>query len=244
MKLYIDNREPKDIITILKSRVDNIEQTNLELGDYLIKNDQDEIVMIFERKALNDLISSIKDGRYKEQSFRLTEHPLDNKQIYYIIEGNVMNFSNRQNYTTQKMLFSSIYSLSSKKGFSLLNTNGPVETAEFIARFFDKVKTEKPDKTDKTETNIQNTSNYSEVVKSSKKSHISKENINEIMLSQIPGISITVANILMNKYNTIYNLIDNLKENSKCLDDLKIQFKNGERKIGKNIVDNLKEFLL
>ena len=244
MKLYIDNREPKDIITILKSRVDNIEQTNLELGDYLIKNDQDEIVMIFERKALNDLISSIKDGRYKEQSFRLTEHPLDNKQIYYIIEGNVMNFSNRQNYTTQKMLFSSMYSLSSKKGFSLLNTNGPVETAEFIARFFDKVKTEKPDKTDKTETNNENTCNYSEVLKCSKKSHINKENINEIMLSQIPGISITVANILMNKYNTIYNLIDNLKENSKCLDDLKIQFKNGERKIGKNIVDNLKEFLL
>ena len=41
--------------------------------------------LIFERKSLADLISSIKDGRYIEQSFRLSECSLDNHNIYYII---------------------------------------------------------------------------------------------------------------------------------------------------------------
>ena len=92
MKLIIDNREPKELITTLQSRVDNVSLETLELGDIIIKNDNNETVLIFERKSLADLISSIKDGRYKEQSFRLSHSELDNKYIYYIIEGNILNF--------------------------------------------------------------------------------------------------------------------------------------------------------
>ena len=102
MKLFVDSREPKDIISLIESRV-NIETGNLDIGDFLIKNDDDEIVMIFERKSLNDLVSSIKDGRYNEQSFRLSEHPLDNHNIYYIIEGNIMNFCNKNSEQIQKI---------------------------------------------------------------------------------------------------------------------------------------------
>ena len=71
--------------------------------------------MIFERKSLSDLIASIKDGRYNEQSLRLSECEVNNRNIYYIIEGNTMNFCNRQNETNQKMLFSSMLSISSKR---------------------------------------------------------------------------------------------------------------------------------
>jgi len=34
MRLIVDNREPKEIITILQSRIENIGLENLELGDY------------------------------------------------------------------------------------------------------------------------------------------------------------------------------------------------------------------
>ena len=129
MKLFVDSREPKDIISLLESRV-NIETGNLDVGDFLIKNDEDEIIMIFERKSLNDLVSSIKDGRYNEQSFRLSEHPLENHNIYYIIEGNIMNFCNKNSEQIQKMIFSSMLSLSHKKGFSLLHTSGPPKTTK------------------------------------------------------------------------------------------------------------------
>ena len=52
MKLIIDNREPKDIINILKSRLINVELDNLNIGDFIIKNNNDELIMIFERKSL------------------------------------------------------------------------------------------------------------------------------------------------------------------------------------------------
>ena len=80
--------------------------------------------------------------------------------------------------------------------------------------------------------------------KSSKKSNITKENINEIMLSQIPGVSSVIANTIMLEYKSVENLISCLKENDECLNLLKIKNKSGERKIGKNVVENIKHYLL
>jgi ERCC4-type nuclease len=241
MRLIVDNREPKEIITILQSRIENISLENLEVGDYVIQNSNNQPVMIFERKSLSDLIASIKDGRYNEQSLRLSECEVNNRSIYYIIEGNTMNFCNRQNETTQKMLFSSMLSISSKKGFSLLNTNGFIETAEFIVRFYNKVSTDKPLQQDQ----LENTEiKYSNVIKTSKKANITKNNINEIMISQIPGISPVVAGVIMEKYSNIINLVNSLKNDPNCLDNFKINSNNKERKIGKNIIAGLKEYLL
>lgn len=241
MRLIVDNREPKEIIIILQSRIENISLENLELGDYVIQNSDNQPVMIFERKSLSDLIASIKDGRYNEQSLRLSECEVNNRNIYYIIEGNIMNFCNSQNDTNQKMLFSSMLSLSSKKGFSLLNTNGFIETAEFIIRFYNKVSTEKPQQQGQSE-NAE--IKYSNVIKTSKKANITKNNINEIMISQIPGISSVVACAIMKKYSNIFNLANGLKNNPNCLDNFKISSNNKERKIGKNIITGLKEYLL
>ena len=92
MKLYADSREPKGILELLNSRVSNIETGNLDIGDFIIKDDNDEIKMIFERKTIADLMSSIKDGRYKEQSYRLSQFPLNNHHIFYVIEGNLLDF--------------------------------------------------------------------------------------------------------------------------------------------------------
>lgn len=241
MRLIIDNREPKEIITIIQSRIENISLENLELGDYIIENSDNQPVMIFERKSLSDLIASIKDGRYNEQSLRLSECNVNKRNIYYIIEGNTMNFCNRQNETNQKMLFSSMLSISSKKGFSLLNTTGFIETAEFIIRFYNKVSSEKPLQQDQ----LENTEiKYSNVIKTSKKANITKNNINEIMISQIPGISSVVAGAIMEKYSNIINLVNSLKNDPNCLDNFKISSNNKERKIGKNVIIALKEYLL
>lgn len=249
MQLIIDNREPKEIVSILKSRIENVEQENLDIGDFVIKNKNEEKVMLFERKSLSDLIASIKDGRYNEQSFRLNQSEIDNHNIYYIIEGNIMNFCNKNNETLQKMLFSSMLSLSYKKGFSLLHTSGPIETAEFIIRFFDKLKSEKPDNIknveiiDKEEAEDESLK-YTDVIKSVKKSNITKENINEIMLSCIPGISSNISSALMKEFNSITDLTNKLKENIDCLENFKIKTKDKERKLGKNVINSLKQYLL
>ena len=245
MKLIIDNREPKELTSALQSRVDNVSLENLELGDIIIKNDNNEVILMFERKSLADLISSIKDGRYKEQSFRLSHYELDNKYIYYIIEGNILNFMNKEKETTKKMLFSSILSLSYKKGFSILHTSGLVETIEFIVRFYEKIKTEAsetPEASVKVED--QTTPTYSNIIKTSKKSNITINNINEIMLTQIPGISMPVAQTLMLKFKTINELTNALAEDNKCLDSMVIPYEGGKRKISKSVIQTLLKFLI
>ena len=245
MRLIVDNREPKDMILELQNRVTNVSLENLELGDFIIKNNKDETILLFERKSLADLISSIKDGRYNEQSFRLSQCELDNKYIYYIIEGNILNFCNKENETAKKMLFSSMLSLSYKKGFSILHTTSPVETIEYIVRFYDKLKSEseKSEKSENTITSQSPENTYSNVVKTSKKSNITTENINEIMLIQIPGISIQVAKSLMVKFKTIIELTNALKVDNKCLDSIIIDYEGGKRKLSKSVIKNLLTFL-
>lgn len=262
MKLVIDNREPKELKTLIQDKIENVELKNLELGDIIFLDENNNIVLIFERKSISDLISSIKDGRYSEQSFRLQEYPLHNHNIFYLIEGSLLNSRKQYNETIQKTVYSAMFSLSYSKGFSLLHTSGVVETAEFIIYFFQKIvkdKSIKPfyqntnpinntieEETVKTNESNKNENNndYVSHIKTSKKSHITKENISEIMLSQIPNVSINTAKCIINEYNNIENLIKNLRENSECLENLKVKNKNTERKIGKNTIENIKNYLL
>ena len=53
---------------------------------------------------------------------------------------------------------------------------------------------------------------YCEVTKRVKKDNVTRENIGEIMLTQIPGISSTSAIAIMDKYSTISNLINSLED--------------------------------
>ena len=44
-------------------------------------NTEKEEKLVIERKSINDLLSSIKDGRYAEQSYRLNGLPNHNHNI-------------------------------------------------------------------------------------------------------------------------------------------------------------------
>ena len=46
--------------------------------------------LIIERKSISDLTASIKDGRYAEQSFRLSGTSYPNHNIIYLIEGSIL----------------------------------------------------------------------------------------------------------------------------------------------------------
>ena len=77
MKLVIDNREKK-LIDICNNLVKSektfegieIVLKNLELGDIIIEDDEGVELLLVERKTFDDLVASIKDGRYSEQGFR------------------------------------------------------------------------------------------------------------------------------------------------------------------------------
>ena len=88
---------------------------------------------------------------------------------------------------------------------------------------------------------------YVENVKCVKKNNIVPENMGQILLNQIPGISSTTSKILMERFGSIYNLIkeiENDKEKKK-LKDIKYMTSTGkERRISKKSIENIYKFLL
>ena len=148
MFIKIDTRENDLMATmalLFKEHNHTINMEKMALGDIiLIDKKKDEIEnekIIFERKSLYDLASSIKDGRYNEQSYRLTNYPIPNHNIIYLIEGNLSVWHN--NYKVQaNTLYTAIFSLNYYKGFSVIKTVDITETAEYLLRMCDKLNRE------------------------------------------------------------------------------------------------------
>lgn len=199
---------------------------NLIIGDVHILNDKNELISIIERKTIKDLLSSLRDGRYNEQSFRLNECELENKRICYLLEG--IPLAENKNVVNGCMV-----SLAINKGFSLLTTKNIDETAELLIKICEKIDNSAIKK------------DYSEAVHISKKSQTTKENIGVIMLTQIPNVSMNIAKIVCEKYGSIKKLLNVLEENPTCLDSLKYTNNSGqERKVSKTAIKNIIDFLL
>ena len=280
-KLYIDNREPLEIIEELK-KLNNSAKIKYEiiictlpLFDYLItynnfnleniENNLKNIIVAIERKSESDLISSIKDGRYKEQSCRMENININNKDIYYLIEECKSVYNNKNKDTERKIIQSAIISLSYQKKFSILYSKNKLETVYLINKFLDKLstmllennKSEKNKNIIKIDTEadsisnrqtlsttdeispIKNVNNYTSNIKINKKENITTDNIDIIMLMQIPNISHTIATALIDKYNNIQNLIFSLKNDENLLKNFKVN----ERKISKKVIENLYNYL-
>ena len=222
---------------------------NLPIGDIIIYDDDGTEKVIIERKCLNDLAASIGDGRYEEQGFRLNQCSLHNHNIYYLIEGDFKYYKPNVGRKDKKTLISSMVSMSYFKGFSLHKTNSTQESAEWIVQFADKLRREKSKGNDKsfyTGGSEGSTTNYSAVIgKRVKKDNITTDNIGEIMLSQIPGVSNTSAIAVMKEFKSIKNLIETLENNQHALAGLTTTIKNGkERKLNKTCTSNIYNFLV
>jgi ERCC4-type nuclease len=129
VKLKVDNLKIGDVAFIETDKNEN------EIGDELL---------IFERKSLNDLASSIKDGRYAEQSFRLDGYQaVPNHNIVYLIEGDLSKYRENQfSRINKKTLLSSMFSILYYKGFSVVRTMNVVETCDLVWSWADKLERE------------------------------------------------------------------------------------------------------
>ena len=252
MQLLIDLREPKTLVQNIISLNETaknkviIIQKNLDIGDYVFYDEVNEQpLLIIERKSLSDLESSIKDGRYKEQSFRLNEAPIINHNIIYLLEGAIINY---KEVSFRSTLYSTLFSLNYYKGFSVINTLNQIETATMLIAFASKISRENKQgfysiNTTATATATENgEETYISTLKASKKSHITRENIFQLMLMQIPGISSVSALALANEFKNIETLLQSLKdENTKTFENIKLA---SGRKLNKNIIGSLKSFLI
>ena len=158
------------------------------------------------------------------------------------------------------------------KGFSVYRTFSIVETAEWIMSLGDKIErnfgkgiipyyltqhflrglNQKRQEQDELQNNQdgENTQSqvsekdYCTVVKKTKKDNITENNISEIMLCQIPGISSVTAIAIMKHFSNISDLIYKLHENPNCLQHIQIETNGKSRKLNKNIIESIHKFLI
>jgi len=134
MKIIIDEREIilYDKLLALCSKTSppiTINKQVLPLGDVIVEFDNKTTAVIMERKSLSDLISSIRDGRYEEQSYRLIHSSdISRHNIVYIIEGIV----NQLSQYDRDLVYATMTSLNFYKGFSVIRTSSIQDTAEYI----------------------------------------------------------------------------------------------------------------
>ena len=298
MKIIIDERETalydkcySYILSLPLPTYAQLYKEVLPIGDILIRTDEDKDVLLIERKSFSDLLASIKDGRYEEQSYRLVNSSgFPPHSVIYLLEG---MFSQLRTPMEKKIIYSSMTSLQFFKGFSIQRTSTVSETAEWLVLMADKIEREflkgkipyyltdpflryfkrAPAIVTVPSTTLENTltptavvsvdcdtlvvaeqkqepdtnltaANYCSVVKKVKKDNVTPENIGEIILCQIPGISSVTAIAIMKKFTNFPTLMDELNKNPNCLDNFTCENSGKSRKISKSCIESIRRYLL
>lgn len=262
MKLLIDYRENKFIDKNEKVQ-NNVEIVNLDLGDFqFVHGENTNIKMIIERKTINDLAASIKDGRYLEQKNRLLSYRNNNPQvkIAYIIEGHysfspLFTASNMNNKTLSGSIINSML----RDDIHIWMVKNEDETKHILANLHQRFTTDASKYfSDEKNKQCKDENNYNFAATSNffgaqaKK----KENMNEnlcliIQLSCIPGLSHKKAQDIIDtlQIKSIFGLCMLLKkeeEHNNNVQDKKLKkdILKTVPGIGPKIIVNIKRYLL
>lgn len=241
----------ENIVIVLDSREiqlkEQLEKKNifftteqLPVGDIIFKRinvenceKKDDILLICERKTKSDMLSSIKSGRYSEQRERLKE---TRKKICYILE----NYKDSPTpifagVNKGKMGTSDITTISGALENLVLYHNIfviPTVSLENTAKVVVSIR----DKLMKKEIVQIGDGLSSEVVKiTSQRKDKVLENIFQLQLALIPGVSLQTSAIICEKYPTMKNLVNtyaNLMDNVEK-ENLLSEISLGKKKFGK-----------
>ena len=265
IKLIIDSRERK-----IKSYFQNHSQSkikncvltqNLDIGDIIFKY-QDKTLLLIERKTVEDLGSSILDGRHKEQKYRIINSNVPKQRVIFLVEGEMQDLSFGK--IKKNTLLGAIQNTMFRDGFGVYRTQNIKETCEFIERFLDKFLKDKTKNLTHLLTEdgeeVKSKLDYIDVKKVKKKNNLTPEVFHKLVLLQIPGVSQNFVDRIFQEYNslreilTAYQNIDKLddiseekrlKEKKNLLANLELKISNGKkRKIGKVISQRIYEFLI
>jgi ERCC4-type nuclease len=212
LEIIIDNRETLLFNNMIERDLDKYEikitKKQLEFVDiHIIFNDN---FYVYERKTMNDLISSIKDGRYKEQKLRLLSDKSFNN-INYIIEGSDIISSN--NNHNQELLTSVYYNSIYRDNINIIFTKNVNDTTTFILLLATKI-IKKPENFIKEKEQLSTDYIDNCKIKTKKCDNIDKDTCYLLQLSQIPGISKQIAKNIKDVYPTMILLLKTLETSS------------------------------
>jgi len=238
--IKFDNRE-KELIKILEAKGYDLILENLDIGDIqFLDLTSKEIIIIIERKTLADLSSSIKDGRYKEQKERLTHSIKHNVRKIMLIEG-IYN-----DELPIKTLNSVVINTMIRDNIHIHMSKSKEDSIEFIEniimqlpKYFDDLKKEIVNGEIKTYNGEHN-------CKTGKKDNLTPQICFRNMLSQISGVSTSIAQVYVDKYKNMNDFILQMqggdkKQIVKLLADEKYGTNN--RRVGDKVGERIYNFI-
>lgn len=230
--LKIDNREryAKDIFTLPAV------YENLEHGDFVFEIDG-KTQIIIERKTLQDLAASIKDGRYTNQKKCLLEK-YDPSKIYYIIEGSVIYSEQDISISgiSYSALMSAIINTSVRDKIHVFVTKNTLDTCGFIEMLYNRMSKD-PQKY------MCNVLSKDDVIR--KEKVISSKGCLVAQLCQVPGVSNKTAQTIASSFNNMTEFVQELVlKRYAVFSDMKIESSSGKtRAISSSVVKNILEYM-
>lgn len=209
IKILVDSREASLISCIKERDLDryahsiSMEVQALDIGDVHIC--LANLIWVFERKTVPDLLASIKDGRYKEQKSRLLA---SKHYITYVIEGGDIISSK---YERQQHILSGVYMHSMyRDNIHIAFTRNVSETCTFLLTLAAKM----IDNPQYFSNNNESNTEYIDCVKikTKKINNITPDICYLMQLAQIPSISTVIAKNIQKIYPTMRDLIKALDE--------------------------------
>ena len=186
----------------------------------------DRAIVVFERKTLADLESSIKDGRYKEQKFRLM-NACDAYHKAYVVEGMWGDASEMSRGAIINTMF--------RDGIQVLMVPSLQDTASFLIGCAKRVG-EAPAVYIGGTTPAQD---YTTSVSTSKKANMTPQAFAAIALAQIPGLSVGVAKTILDHFGgSMAQLV-----NSYTVEEAKNLQVSSKRRLGAKLANRILDFL-
>lgn len=241
MNVVIDNREQALKHHFLHNpETYSISFENIVHGDVNIYLDG-AIFLIIERKTLQDLAASIKDGRYKKQKQCVLESHAT-RSIIYLIEG-AFDFSESDTSIggiSKNILLSSIINTLIRDNIKVLVTKDISDTIECIRGVCSRIHKDPSKYRDGASTSTL------PVLKIDKVAAVDRTKCFYNQLCQVPGVSGKTAEAITEKYKTLYELVMSLDkantivEKTKLLKEIKLETDKGKfRNLSSTVVNNL-----
>lgn len=162
------------------------------VGDAQIRDSENSILSVIERKTWNDLSASIKDGRYRDQSARLSQMDLLPQRVIYLIEGDYTPSNFTLSLDTLK---NACLSLNQRYGFTVVFSENMEKSLEFVQRMLLKLPQY-----------LKEAREGKVLDRTFKKNRVTPSNVEVYMLAQIPGISFKRAEELIQLYGSMSDL--------------------------------------
>ena len=244
--LKIDNRE-RDVIDFINNKHSETKYIteNLDIGDFIITDDENNILVIIERKKFADLSASIKDGRYKEQKERLIHSIPYKVRKIYLLEGNNMKDFQFPLQTFNSVIINTIIR---DEIFIHLSKNID-ETVNFILGIITNMSKYYDTLIKEIVLNEEKVYNDTHNCKKVKKDNITSDVCFRNQLSQIPGISNKISDVFVEKHknmNGFIKYLNSLENGNKDLvinDIANTKYGANMRKIGVKTAEKIYSYI-